>query len=108
MTPRVLAKDLVALGQHMSVIRTTGPPDPRAHGAAHSSPLYTGLLIADEADRLKTPGLEQLGERYDRSQMGVILIGMPGIEKRTQITNRDHSPSSGPDPLICQSHTRLS
>jgi hypothetical protein len=37
-TPRVLAKDLVALGQHMSVIRTTGPPDPRAHGAAHGSP----------------------------------------------------------------------
>ena len=82
MTPRVLAKDLVALGQHMPVIRTTGPPDPPAHGATHGSPLYTGLLIADEADRLKTPGLEQLREHYDRSQMGVILIGMPGIEKR--------------------------
>jgi hypothetical protein len=97
-TPRVLAKDLVALGQHMSVIRTTGPPD-RAPTAPHTAgPLYTGLMIADEADRLKTPGLEQPREHYDRSQMGVILIEMPGIEKRTQITNRDHSPSSGPDP----------
>ena len=34
-TPRVLSKDLVALGQYLSVIRTTGPSDPRAHGAAH-------------------------------------------------------------------------
>jgi DNA transposition AAA+ family ATPase len=81
-TPRVLSKDLVALGQYLSVIRTTGPSDPRARGAAHGSPPYTELLIVDEADRLKTPGLEQLRDHYDRSQMGVILIGMPGIEKR--------------------------
>ena len=81
-TPRVLSKDLVALSQYLSVIRTTGPPDPRAHSAAHGSPAYTELLIIDEADRLKTPGLEQLRDHYDRSQMGVILIGMPGIEKR--------------------------
>ncbi len=82
MTPRILSKELVALGQYLSVIRTAGPSDPRARGAAHASPAYTELLIVDEADRLKTPGLEQLRDHYDRSQMGVILIGMPGIEKR--------------------------
>ena len=43
-TPRVLSKELVALSQHLSVIRTTGPPDPRALGAAHGSPITPSSL----------------------------------------------------------------
>ena len=42
----------------------------------------TTLIVIDEADRLSITSLEQVRSIFDQGGLGVILIGMPGIEKK--------------------------
>ncbi len=43
---------------------------------------YVELLILDKAELLNTAALEYLRNTFDRNDIGLILVGMPGIEKR--------------------------
>jgi len=40
------------------------------------------LLVIDEAERLSATALEYVRDCFDRTDIGLLLIGMPGIEKR--------------------------
>src|SRR5699024_3281809 len=40
------------------------------------------LLIVDESERLGPSALEYLRDQHDRTNMGLVLIGMPGTEKQ--------------------------
>jgi DNA transposition AAA+ family ATPase len=43
---------------------------------------HVEMPIVDEAERLSVTVLELIRDVFDRRGVGVILIGMPGMEKR--------------------------
>lgn len=80
-TPRAIADDIKEIRLMLSRFvfeAKIRPEDPITYGL----PLdVCQLLIVDEAERLNMNGLEQV-RVYDRGRMGLVLIGMPGLEKR--------------------------
>ncbi len=81
-TPRQLTSQVAsALTLLSTAIEDLHRPADEPASWAPGAP-FTELLIVDEADRLKTPGLEHLRDVYDRHDLGLVLIGMPGLERR--------------------------
>jgi DNA transposition AAA+ family ATPase len=82
-TPRMVDKELCFWHDRLSwTIEGRLHHDRHAVDLAQSCGPYAELLIVDEADRLKTPSLEALRDHHDRTGIGLVLIGMPGIERR--------------------------
>jgi DNA transposition AAA+ family ATPase len=82
-TPRQIDNEVRALRLALSyLVEDAERLQMGERGRREHIPDRTELLIVDEADRLKTAGLEQMRDIYDQSRIGMVLIGMPGLEKR--------------------------
>lgn len=78
---RVLREDLGPLVSRVNACIDQAPENREA--ATSASPFgRIELIVIDEAERLTTTALEYLRDRFDRCDVGLILIGMHGIEKR--------------------------
>lgn len=63
----------IDLGRHPGRVMPESTPDLRIE-----------LLVIDEAERLATQALEHIRDIFDHTGIGVILIGMPGIQRRLE------------------------
>ncbi|HRO31305.1 AAA family ATPase [Citricoccus sp.] len=81
---QIIARANICIHQHLSPPNQEAPETwswswerGRHHGTNHVE-----LIIVDESERLRATALELLRDFYDRDNIALILIGMPGLEKQ--------------------------
>ena len=80
---------LICVDQHLEKIgKKAGPPSRTGK--------HVELLIIDVSERLNATALELLRDRYDRDNIALILIGMPGIESGSAATRSSTAGSASP------------
>lgn len=84
-TPRTLREELDGLLRKLGIcieqhLDTTSETRPIVHTGTCAD--LAEMVIIDEAERLTPTALELVRDRHDRTNIALILIGMPGLDKR--------------------------
>jgi len=79
-----MASEIDTIGSRMDMARTIYKMKTQGEKESYSFDTYDNidLIIIDEIDLLKLQHLEQLRDLYDRNDIAMRFIGMPGIEKQ--------------------------